>query len=79
MDALTAILTRRSIRRFKAKPVTSEVVTELLKASMNAPSAGNEQPWHFIVLTDRRSSTRSPVPSLLGHAEAGVGCRAGLR
>ena len=54
MDTMTAILTRRSIRRYKAKPVSAEVVTEVLKAAMNAPSAGNERPRHFIVLTDRR-------------------------
>ena len=53
MDTMTAIFTRRSIRRFKSKHVAPEVVTELLKAAMSAPSAGNERPWHFIVLTDR--------------------------
>jgi nitroreductase len=53
MDTMTAIFTRRSIRRFKSKPVAPEVVTELLKAAMSAPSAGNERPWHFIILTDR--------------------------
>jgi nitroreductase len=53
MDTMTAILTRRSIRRYKAKPIAQEVITDLLKAAMSAPSAGNERPWHFIVLTDR--------------------------
>ncbi len=53
MDTMTAIFTRRSIRRYQTKHVSPEVVTELLQGAMAAPSAGNERPWHFIVLTDR--------------------------
>jgi nitroreductase len=53
MEAMTAIFTRKSIRRYKPKPVSAELVTEILKAAMSAPSAGNERPWHFLVLTDR--------------------------
>ncbi len=53
MDALTMIFTRRSVRLYKSKPVAREVVHDILRAAMSAPSAGNERPWHFIVLTDR--------------------------
>ncbi len=53
MDAMDAILGRRSIRRYTAKPVPDTLVTELLRAAMAAPSAGNEQPWHFVVVRDR--------------------------
>ena len=53
MDALTAIHTRRSIRKFESKPVSEDDVKALLDAAMIAPSAGNEQPWHFVVITDR--------------------------
>jgi nitroreductase len=52
MDAMQAILTRRSIRRHTAEPVSGDAVTELLKAAMSAPTAGNE-PWHFVVIRDR--------------------------
>ncbi|MGE5553389.1 MAG: nitroreductase family protein [Betaproteobacteria bacterium] len=51
---MEAILSRRSIRKYTAEPVPDEVIQELLKAAMAAPSAGNEQPWHFIVIRDRR-------------------------
>lgn len=51
---MEAILSRRSIRKYTAEPVADEVIQELLKAAMAAPSAGNEQPWHFIVIRDRR-------------------------
>lgn len=50
---MEAIFTRRSIRRYTDKPVAPETVTGLLEAAMAAPSAGNEQPWEFIVVTDR--------------------------
>jgi nitroreductase len=53
MDALEAIRTRRSIRKFHDRPVPEELVRQVLEAAMSAPSACNKQPWHFIVLTDR--------------------------
>ncbi len=53
MDALETIYTRRSIRTFKPEPVPAALVTQLLEAAMSAPSAGNEQPWHFVVISDR--------------------------
>jgi nitroreductase len=53
MDAMTALCSRRSIRLYTAKQVAKETVRDLLSAAMSAPSAGNERPWHFIVLTDR--------------------------
>lgn len=54
MDVLEAIFTRRSIRRFENRPVPSEMVEQLLKAAMYAPSARNTQSWHFVVITDRQ-------------------------
>lgn len=53
MDAMDAILSRRSIRRYKDKKVPEEVVKKLLEAGMAAPSAKNRQPWRFIVIDDR--------------------------
>lgn len=53
MDALTAIHTRRSIRAFTEAPVSDEDVRELLRAAMSAPSAGNEQPWEFVLIQEK--------------------------
>ena len=53
MDAMDAILSRRSIRRYTSQPVPDNLIKELLEAAMSAPSAGNEQPWHYVVITDR--------------------------
>jgi len=54
MDAMEDIMSRRSVRRYKKDPVPDDVVEEILKAAMNAPSAGNEQPWHFVVIKDKK-------------------------
>ncbi len=54
MDAIEAILSRRSIRRYTPQPVPEAAIRQLLEAAMSAPSAGNEQPWQFVVITDRR-------------------------
>jgi len=54
MNTLEAIFTRRSIRKFLSKEVTDALLLEIIKAGMYAPSAHNEQPWHFIILKDRQ-------------------------
>ncbi len=48
------ILSRRSIRKFKSEKVPEHILREILKAAMSAPSAGNQQPWHFILIRERR-------------------------
>jgi nitroreductase len=53
MDLMTALITRRSVRRFDPKPVPAELIETMLRAAMQAPSAANAQPWHFVVITDR--------------------------
>ncbi|MEJ5308731.1 MAG: nitroreductase family protein [Anaerolineae bacterium] len=53
MDALEVIFTRRSIRRYTNEAVTEDNIKTLLEAGMNAPSANNSQPWHFIVVDER--------------------------
>jgi len=50
MDVLEAIRGRRSIRAFKSDDVSPEIVEKLLDAASWAPSAGNIQPWEFIVV-----------------------------
>lgn len=53
METVEALLTRRSLRNFTSQPVEIEKLELLLKAAMYAPSAANEQPWQFLLLTDR--------------------------
>ena len=48
------IETRRSIRKYTNKEVTKEVLEDLLKAAMHAPSARNVQEWRFYVSNNRK-------------------------
>jgi nitroreductase len=50
MDVLEAIKGRRSIRAFKKEDISAETVDKLLDAARWAPSAGNIQPWEFIIV-----------------------------
>lgn len=52
-ECLKMIYTRRSIRVYSDRQISDEDIEKILKAAMLAPSAGNEQPWHFIVVRDR--------------------------
>jgi len=54
MELFEGILTRRSIRRYTNEKVSDDVVKKLLEAGMAAPSAGNQQPWHFVVMDERQ-------------------------
>lgn len=59
---LKELFDRRSIRRYTDRPIPDDVLTELLRAAMNAPSARNTQSWRFLVITDRK--TLDDIPSL---------------
>jgi nitroreductase len=63
MDAIEALITRRSIRKFSGKPVPDAVVEKILEAAMQAPSAMNQQPWHFVVVRDRELLNKIPSVS----------------
>jgi len=67
MDIIEAILSRRSIRKYKKENVSEDIIKNLLKAAMSAPSAGNEQPWHFIIIND--PNILCEIPTFHKHAE----------
>lgn len=50
MDVSEAIEKRTSIRKYKDKPVSDDVIKQLIEAAHNAPSGNNAQPWHFYVV-----------------------------
>ena len=52
MDVFEAIQKRRSIRSYEPTPVPIEKLRKVLEAARLAPSAGNIQPWRFIVVLD---------------------------
>ncbi|MEK7818013.1 MAG: nitroreductase family protein [Actinomycetota bacterium] len=64
MDALAAINSRRSVRRFQEREPEEQTIGALLKAATRAPSAGNLQPWHFYAVRDRE--TRQALATAAG-------------
>lgn len=52
MNVKEAILTRRSIRKYKREPVKEDDLKVILESARQAPSAGNKQPWEFVIVTD---------------------------
>ncbi|MBN2323943.1 MAG: nitroreductase family protein [Spirochaetes bacterium] len=59
---MDAIYKRRSIRRFKSGPVDEKTLVSFVKAGMNAPSAGNQRLWRFVIITER--SILDEIPSV---------------
>ena len=53
MEIREAIYRRQSIRAFTPEPVPKKTLLQLLDAAVQAPSARNLQPWHFIVVTGK--------------------------
>jgi nitroreductase len=49
---------RRMVRKFRAEPVAPDLVEKLIAAATRAPSAGNLQPWAFVVVRDERRRRR---------------------
>ena len=64
---MDAIYKRRSIRKYTSKRVPDEKLLEFVKAGMNAPSAGNQQPWRFVIVTER--SILDKIPGIHPYAE----------
>jgi nitroreductase len=52
MDIFTLIKSRRSIRKYKDKPVPKKLVEQVVDAGIWAPSSMNRQPWKFVVVTN---------------------------
>lgn len=67
MDAIQAILTRRSVRQYTDQAVSAAEVKTLLEAAMSAPSANNQQPWVFVVIDDRQ--TLDHIPNIHPYAK----------
>ena len=51
-DFLSLVKNRRSFRRFKPDPVPQDILGKVLEAARHPPSAGNSQPWEFVIVRD---------------------------
>jgi nitroreductase len=54
-NLIQTIFSRRSIREYTTEPVSEDDIQTLLEAAMAAPSASNNKPWHFVVVTQRET------------------------
>lgn len=73
MEFAEVVHTRRSIRGYTNKAVSEEMIDTVIRAAMAAPSAGNQQPWHFIVIRDRKNLDQ--IPSFHPYAKMVQKCR----
>lgn len=64
MDVFEAIRNRRSIRAFERKIVSKEQVEWLIDAARHAPSAGNIQPWEFVIVRNPKIKKHLSVAAL---------------
>jgi nitroreductase len=67
METMEAILTRRSIRKYTSKEINKDQVNDILKATMYAPSAFNNQPWQFLIID--KKEILDQILKIIPHAE----------
>ena len=76
MNTIEAILNRRSIRKYTDKPVNKDVILQLIKAGMYAPTARNSRAWQFVVIQNREMlvhlSQLHPYGKMLQEAACGI-------
>ena len=53
MNVLEAISNRRSHRAYKEEQLPEDILSAILRAGLEAPSARNHQPWHFSVVQNK--------------------------
>ena len=64
MEVLESIMKRQSVRMYEKKDVPNELIGQMLIAAVKAPSAGNVQPWEFIVVKDNKIKKELSLASL---------------
>lgn len=73
---MNSIYHRVSIRKYQDRPVEPEKIEAILRAAMQAPSAANQQPWEFYVVTDKKKllelSQTSPYAGMTADAPAAI-------
>ena len=58
MNVIEAIKTRRSVRKYKPESLPESDLKTILEAAQLAPSAGNKQPWKFVVVRDTETKKK---------------------
>ena len=70
------IFNRRSVRKFTDKKIEADKIERLMRATMQAPSAANQQPWEFMVIDEKETLVKladfSPYAKMLPGAALGI-------
>lgn len=66
-SAIEVLRSRRSIRNYTAQQVERSIIEQIIDCARLAPTAMNDQPWEFVVITEKDALQKIPV--MLGHAE----------
>lgn len=73
---MNAIFQRRSIRKYTQDEVSETMIQQVLEAAMSAPSAANERPWQFVVVTQQEILTKlagvSPYAGMTANAPVAI-------
>lgn len=56
--AYKTIISRRSIRRFKNRPIPEYKLEKIVRSALYAPSASNLQPWEFVIVREEEAVGR---------------------
>lgn len=57
-EVMNTILTRRSVRKFTEEPIPEEVLEDIVKAALHAPSGMGKQTWQFTMITNKAMIAR---------------------
>ncbi len=69
---IDCIMTRASVRSYTSEPVSDSIVNKILRAGMAAPTAANQQPWHFVVVNEQ--SLKDSITNAFEYTKMVKGC-----
>ncbi len=69
---IDCIMTRASVRSYTSEQVPDSMITTILRAGMAAPTAANQQPWHFVVVTE--PSLKDSIAAAFEYTKMVQGC-----
>ena len=61
---------RRTVRKYKSTEIPREHILKILDAARFAPTAGNQQPWKFLIIQDRKKLNRLSEEALMWYMES---------
>jgi nitroreductase len=67
MDTFLAIASRREVREYDGRPIADEIVTRILDAGRLSGSAGNQQPWRFVLVSGKAQAALADAVSEPGN------------